>query len=881
MKGYQAIVASTKDDSHRPGEKIMAPTATHSIPHPSVQPFPRQPACADAADFHRIVASSKLDPKQRSGLGQYMTPAPIARFMASLFSDVSGEVRLLDPGAGVGSLTAAFVERLCRADHRPRSALLTCYEIDPLLLDYLQTTLHECERECQLSQVVAKVDVHPHDFILNTSRRSRDDLFSRQNPHSCNGFTHVFMNPPYRKINAGSEHRAALRSAGIETSNLYTGFMFLAAQQLVHGGEIVAIIPRSFCNGPYFKPFRQAFFSHMVLQHIHIFEERDSAFKGDEVLQENIIIHAVKGAAPSTVQITTSRGGSFELDEISGHFVAEDMTQRTVDYNSVIRPDDPDQFVHIASNNLEQSIVERMAHFQASLSDLGLEVSTGPVVDFRLRDDLRQGPEAGTVPLLYAAHFQRGKLEWPKTMRKPNAIKVSAQSRKWLMRNEGHYVVTKRFTSKEERRRVVASIYNSSLPGELVGFENHLNVFHANQKGVSQALAAGLGIFLNSTLVDRYFRQFNGHTQVNATDLRSLRYPDREDLERIGEQAGTANLSQRDIDDIIEGEIAHMTNNDDPLVAQRKIASAREIVKALGLPRGQQNERSALTLLALLDLRPSGDWKSLRKPLIGITPIMEFCREYYGREYAPNTRETFRRQTMHQFVEAGIAIYNPDEAHRPVNSPKACYQISEEAYQVILTFGTDQWQSTLAAYLEGQPTLAAKWAKHRDMQMIPVKVANGKEITLTPGAHSLLIKQIIEEFAPRFAPGSEVIYVGDTGEKVGHFERERLKSLGVSVDRHGKMPDVVLYFETKDWLLLIESVTSHGPVDSKRHGELATLFSTAKPGLVFVTAFPDRGIMARYLGAISWETEVWVADAPSHLIHFNGERFLGPYETGK
>ena len=162
--------------------------------------------------------------------------------------------------------------------------------------------------------------------------------------------------------------------------------------------------------------------------------------------------------------------------------------------------------------------------------------------------------------------------------------------------------------------------------------------------------------------------------------------------------------------------------------------------------------------------------------------------------------------------------------------------------------------------------------------MIPVQVAKGQEINLTPGAHSELIKAVITEFAPRFAPAAEIIYVGDTGDKIGYFQKQCLAELGVSVDQHGKMPDVALYFGKRDWLLLVESVTSHGPVDAKRHNELGELFSEATPGLVYVTAFPNRGVMARYLGEISWETEVWCADAPTHLIHFNGERFLGPYE---
>ncbi|CAH9019282.1 BsuBI/PstI family type II restriction endonuclease [Candidatus Nitrosacidococcus sp. I8] len=830
-------------------------------------------------EFYRVDAVLKLDSRRRSDLGQYMTPAPIARFMASLVTDISGDIRLLDPGAGVGSLTAAFVDRISRVPKKPRSVTLVAYEIESVLTSYLRNTLDEAVTQCSHAQIKTSSTLREQDFILDHRYGEQPDIFSPACDESS--FSHVIMNPPYKKINSASIHRAALRKAGIETSNLYTAFMYLAAQHLREGGEMVAIVPRSFCNGPYFRPFRKQFFDMMGLRHIHIFKKRNSAFNGDEVLQENIILHAVKGTPPSNVRITTSHGGNFETTADNEMCVAEDMTQRTVSYRSVIRTNDPDRFVHIATNDLEQKIVDRMAHFTASLADLGVEVSTGPVVDFRLKDDLCAQPEKGTVPLLYAAHFQNGMLVWPKAIKKPNAIRVSPESRRWLWEKKGHFVVTKRFTSKEERRRIVASVYASELPGELVGFENHLNVFHTKQMGLPEALARGLVLYLNSSLVDCYFRQFNGHTQVNATDLRSLRYPQREVLERIGQQANRATLSQQHIDTIIEGELAHMTDDKNPLRAQQKIDDALKILTVLGMPHGQRNERSALTLLALLNLKPEGTWDVLKRPLIGITPIMDFTRGHYGREYAPNTRETFRRQTMHQFVEAGIALYNPDDPARPVNSPKACYQISEEAYTVILTLGTDKWQVTLDTYLKGRETLAAKWAKHRKMQMIPVQVADGKEITLTPGAHSELIKKIIADFAPRFAPEAEVIYVGDTGNKAGYFQKERLAMLGVTVDKHGKMPDVVLYFGKKDWLLLVESVTSHGPVDSKRHNELANLFKGAKPSLVYITAFPHRGIMGRYLIDISWETEVWCADAPTHLIHFNGERFLGPYEKGE
>ena len=311
----------------------------------------------------------------------------------------------------------------------------------------------------------------------------------------------------------------------------------------------------------------------------------------------------------------------------------------------------------------------------------------------------------------------------------------------------------------------------------------------------------------------------------------------------------------------------------------KRIEQAIGIITAFGYPKAQQNDRSALCLLALLNLGPNDDWSDANQPLIGITPMMEFARERYERDYAPNSRETFRRQTMHQFMEGGLARYNPDKPDRPVNSPKAVYQIEPTALELIRKFDSPDWGRALITYLEQRQTLADRYAKRREQRKIPVQISKGKKINISPGKHSQLIKDIIEEFAPHFAPGSKLIYAGDTGEKVGYFDVPALSKLGVEVDKHGKMPDVVLHYEKRNWLLLVEAVTSHGPVDPKRHGELASLFKKASVGLVYVTAFPNRRLMARYVTEIAWETEVWCAEAPTHLIHFNGERFLGPYHT--
>jgi BsuBI/PstI restriction endonuclease domain/BsuBI/PstI restriction endonuclease HTH domain len=313
-------------------------------------------------------------------------------------------------------------------------------------------------------------------------------------------------------------------------------------------------------------------------------------------------------------------------------------------------------------------------------------------------------------------------------------------------------------------------------------------------------------------------------------------------------------------------------------VTHPHIIAARQILADLGLPRGQINERSALTLLALLDMRPDRPWKSATSPLMGITPIMNWSREHYGKKYAPNTRETFRRQTMHQFVQAGLAIYNPDDLSRPVNSPKAVYQVSPAALALLQLYGRVDWNIALPKYLARWKSLAGRYARQREIKRVPVRIAEGKNVNLSPGEHSQLIRAIVEEFAPRFAPNCILIYVGDTGEKFGYFDHAQLSDLGVVVDSHGKMPDVVFYYTERNWLLLVESVTSHGPVDPKRHEELMRLFAGSSAGLVYVTAFPTRQIMARYLAEIAWETEVWIADAPTHLIHFNGVRFLGPHQ---
>jgi adenine-specific DNA-methyltransferase len=801
-------------------------------------------------------------------MGQFMTPAPIARFMASMFEGGGQSLRLLDAGAGIGSLSAAWVAAMCTRKYPPHEIAIVAYEIDPALIEYLRATLDACRALCDQRGIRFKAEIRQEDFIGAGVDLLRGGLF----PEPREEFDGTILNPPYRKIHSDSKTHRLLEALGAETTNLYAAFLSIAIGLLSRGGELVAITPRSFCNGPYFRPFRKNFLDAMALRRIHCFEARDRAFSEDEVLQENVVFHAVK--APETqgrVAISSSQGPGDPCP-----------TWREVDFSKVVKPGDSERFIHIPADALSEAIVERMEQFHASLEDLGLEASTGRVVDFRAAKYLRDKRGPRTVPLIYPGHLARGYVEWPKDgTKKPNALALTAQTEELIV-PRGFYVLVKRFSAKEERRRIVAAVYDPSrLPASDIAFENHLNYFHADGRPLSAQLARGLAGFLNSTLVDSYFREWSGHTQVNASDLRRFKYPTRAQLEVLGSTISDVFPDQDELDRRLEEvllDMPRLKKSPDPVRAKRRIQEAKSILKDLGLPREQQNERSALTLLALLDLKPRTPWSEAASPMRGITEMMGFFAEHYGKVYAPNTRETVRRYTVHQFVQAGLAVPNPDDPNRPTNSPRAVYQIESGALELLRTYATPEWGRALRTYLSSVETLQHRYAGEREMQRIPLKLASGKTISLTPGGQNILVKHVLEEFCPRFTPDAKPIYVGDTAEKWAYFDDEALKALGVAVEVHGKMPDAVVYHEAKGWLVLIEAVTSHGPVSPKRQHELKELFKTSTAGLVFVTAFLTRRDLMRYLGDIAWETEVWVAESPDHLIHFNGERFLGPSE---
>lgn len=311
--------------------------------------------------------------------------------------------------------------------------------------------------------------------------------------------------------------------------------------------------------------------------------------------------------------------------------------------------------------------------------------------------------------------------------------------------------------------------------------------------------------------------------------------------------------------------------------AARRVKQALGLLASIGIPREQQNDRSALTLLALGDVRPRTPWKSAEAPLRRITEIMDWMRDHYGVEYKPNTRETIRRQTVHQFVQHGLLVENPDRPGRPINSPKWCYQLRKEALELLQSIGTPAHARRLRRFLENPATRVLE-ARHRNLPRETVQLPDGSSVQLSAGGQNTLIRAVVEEFAPRFVRNPQVLLLGDAANKELISDNKALAELGIDLPERGKAPDVLIHDARRGWLIILEAVTSHGPVDQKRKNELADIFADTPLGLVFVTAFPDRKTFAKFHAVIAWETEVWIADAPDHMIHFNGERFLGPYD---
>lgn len=306
---------------------------------------------------------------------------------------------------------------------------------------------------------------------------------------------------------------------------------------------------------------------------------------------------------------------------------------------------------------------------------------------------------------------------------------------------------------------------------------------------------------------------------------------------------------------------------------------AREILEAFGFDKKRTNEMSGRVLLSLTGLQEGDSWCKATNRRYGVRSMLDWMRNELGHPIAENSRETVRRQVLHQFIDAGFCLYNDDDPNRPTNSAKNNYRINDHALSVIKKYGTEAFTPAVAEYVENAPGLAILYAAARDMARVPVTLPGGQEITLKSGGQNKLIKAMIDDFCALFIPGGEVLYIGDADAKLLHFDKEKFADLGVRFNTHGKFPDLIVYQPDKNWLFLMEAASTHGPIDAKRYGELSTLFARSTAGLVYVSCFPDRETMRRFLPDLAWETEAWCASDPTHMIHLNGHRFLGPYDS--
>jgi adenine-specific DNA-methyltransferase len=482
---------------------------------------------SERTELRRVTVSEKLDAQHRAHWGQFFTPPGVADFLARLIElPADGELRVLDPGAGVGSLSAALVARAI-VDTPGCAIRLVAFEADPALESALAETLSDCERTARAAGVEFSAQLRAEDFLSYAAA-----IACGRDLDAC------VMNPPYRKINTDSRERAAAERIGLRANNLYTAFLGAAVVALAPGGQLSAITPRSFANGPYFLPFRRFFLDRMSLELVHVYERRGELFADASVLQENVVVRAVRGGCQGRIKLSTDRAERTEIVSV-------------VEASDVIHPDDPQLFIRIPIDEAATTVARRIARLPARLTDLALNVSTGRVVDFRTRENLRSEMSHDCAPLVYPGHLAAGRVRWPRGAdRKPTALAMHDGTRS-LVLPRGDYVLVKRFSSKEERRRVSAAQFREGdVSSESVAFENHLNVFHREHAGIEPALATGLTIFLNTSTVDEFVRQFSGHTQINATDLRLLRYPDRATLVRIGGLVTSRGwpTDQRDID---------------------------------------------------------------------------------------------------------------------------------------------------------------------------------------------------------------------------------------------------------------------------------------------------------------------------------------------
>ena len=512
--------------------------------------------------------------KDRKMGGHYLTPASIARFMAERSTYSARHLRVLDPGSGAGILTASVCEEVSRSEAVQRLHVDT-YETDPLLSQLTHRVLDYSRDWLSHRGIALTFEVKNEDFVLDyTATPLLEEAAHGENGKEITSradYDLVISNPPYFKIRKDDPRASAREAVVYGQPNIYSLFMAISAELLSESGDLVFIVPRSFASGPYFKRFREVFFRRVFPSAIHLFESRKEVFKGQTVLQENLIIKARRCNGSGS-----SDGGKVFISHSKGASDIADSQRFLVGMNSVLDLASENKELSIPLCESDLDVIRVIRSWPSSLHTLGLEISTGPVVPFRATQFLSHSKEdTSTVPLLWMQNVHPMKTDWPtKGTNKPQRIKFTSESAKLLVR-DATYILLRRFSTKEEQRRLVAApLCQGWLKANRVGLENHLNYIHGVLRTIDVELAYGLSALFNSTLLDRYFRVSNGNTQVSATELRAMPLPAEEYIRSIGKEVQTRIDSKTDLLGFINSLVAHVLDISPRLCGEQGLADA-------------------------------------------------------------------------------------------------------------------------------------------------------------------------------------------------------------------------------------------------------------------------------------------------------------------
>lgn len=798
---------------------------------------------------------------ERKKIGQFFTPASIANYMGSMSTICNDTVRILDPGAGSGILSAAIIDNLIHKN--VSTIILDIYENNSDILPLLNSNLQVLKIIADKNNICFTYTIFEENFITSNQLAWNGSVDSEK-------YDIIIANPPYKKIKKDAIESVIMQDIIHGQPNIYFLFMAMSACLLKEHGELIFIVPRSFSSGSYFTYFRKYFLEKVKISNIHLFASRETIGGAkDSILQETIILHAKKTfKTPETITITESYDDACHIHK-----------KLNVDYNICVKNDD-NHFLFFPSSESDIKVLNFVNNWPSSFSKLGYKMKTGIVVDFREKDWLKVSAEKNTIPLLWSYNFKDNRIVFPVTniIGKPQYL-LNTKDTIRLQMKKSNYLLLKRFTSKEENKRLqCALLFEDDFPSyDSFSTENHLNFITKLSCPMTKEELYGLFVLINSNYLDQYFRILNGSTQVNANEINSFPLPSYEIIIELGKKVmaipSIANINcDLLIEEQVESKKLYSQGGNSIL---NKLKEAKGILSAIGMPKQQTNDRSAYVLLALANIKETDTWSHAEKKELRIVDMMNFMATYYDKVYKPNTRETIRKDTIHQFVDGAIAERNTDQSDRPTNSPNYCYCLTDEMLKLITTYGTTQWQINLKKFIDQKGTLIEKYHQQREFDKVPVTV-NGQIFNFSPGDHNTLQKAIIEEFAARFAQGAEILYVGDAEDKDLIKNREYLESIGIIMTDHDKLPDVVLFVKEKNWVYFIEAVTSVGTISVKRMQEIEAMSSKCTAGKIYVTAFPSSKIYKRFVDQLAWETEVWIADNPDHMIHLNGDKFIGP-----